>query len=327
MSEKVKVGVVGVGAIGRNHARIYSELENAELVAIYDRDAELAAQLAEEFGSTAVATLDELIGKVDAASVSTPTVTHLEVAGALLKANKDVLVEKPISDSLDNARTLVDLAHSKGRVLQVGHIERFNPVMEQLETCLNQPVFIESHRLSPFPKRSLDIGVVLDLMIHDLEIILHLVDSPVAHVDAVGVSVLTHREDIANARIRFENGCVANITASRISPERLRKIRVFQSDAYLSLDYQDQSGWIYRKDGMEIVRDEVKVEKDEPLKLELASFINCVKKGEQPKVSGQHGTAALDIAMDITRLIEEGTAASTAGDAATLASDLGSSAR
>jgi len=300
----VKVGVVGVGAIGRNHARIYSELESAELVAIYDQNAELAAELADEFGSTAVATLEELIEKVDAASVSTPTVTHLEVASKLLQANKDVLVEKPISDTLVNARTLVDLAHDKGRVLQVGHIERFNPVMEQLEKCMNQPVFIESHRLSPFPKRSLDIGVVLDLMIHDLEIILHLVDSPVAHVDAVGVSVLTHREDIANARIRFENGCVANITASRISPERLRKIRVFQSDAYLSLDYQEQSGWIYRKDGMEIVRDEVKVEKDEPLKLELAAFVNCVKRGEQPKVSGQHGTEALDIAMEITRLIE-----------------------
>ncbi len=306
MSEKVKTGVVGVGAIGRNHARIYAELESADLVAIYDQNTELAKELAEKFGSTAVGSLDELIELVDAASVSTPTVTHLEVAGALLRANKDVLVEKPISDSLENARSLVELAREKGRVLQVGHIERFNPVMEQLESCLNQPVFIESHRLSPFPKRSLDIGVVLDLMIHDLEIILHLVDSPMAHVDAVGVSVLTHREDIANARIRFENGCVANITASRISPERLRKIRVFQSDAYLSLDYQDQSGWIYRKDGMEIVRDEVKVEKDEPLKLELSAFVDCVKKGEQPKVSGQHGTAALDIAMEITRLIEAG---------------------
>jgi len=306
MSEKIKVGVVGVGAIGRNHARVYSELEEADLVAVYDTDADLASKLAEEFGTQSVASLEELIEKVDAASVSTPTVTHLEVAGKLLEAGKDVLVEKPISDSLDKAKTLVDLAHDKGRILQVGHIERFNPVMEQLEKCMTQPVFIESHRLSPFPKRSLDIGVVLDLMIHDLEIILHLVHSPVAHIDAVGVSVLTTREDIANARIRFENGCVANVTASRISPERLRKIRVFQSDSYLSLDYQEQSGWIYRKDGMEIVRDEVKVEKDEPLKLELAAFVDCVNKGEQPKVSGHHGTAALDIAMEITQLIEAG---------------------
>jgi len=216
MTEKVKVGVVGVGAIGRNHARVYSELDEADLVAIYDTDDELAAKLAEEFGTQAVSSLDELITSVDAASVSTPTVTHLDIAGKLLEAGKDVLVEKPISDSLDDARALVDLAHDRGRVLQVGHIERFNPVMEQLENCMTQPVFIESHRLSPFPKRSLDIGVVLDLMIHDLEIILHLVHSPVSHIDAVGVSVLTSREDIANARIRFENGCVANVTASRI---------------------------------------------------------------------------------------------------------------
>lgn len=311
MSDKVKVGVVGVGAIGRNHARVYSELEEADLVAVYDTDAELASNLAEEFGTQPAASLEELIGKVDAASVSTPTVTHLDVAGKLLEAGKDVLVEKPISDSLEKAKTLVDLAHEKGRILQVGHIERFNPVMDQLENCMSQPVFIESHRLSPFPKRSLDIGVVLDLMIHDLEIILHLVHSPVSHVDAVGVSVLTAREDIANARIRFENGCVANVTASRISPERLRKIRVFQSDSYLSLDYQEQSGWIYRKDGMEIVRDEVKVEKDEPLKLELAAFVDCVNKGEQPKVSGHHGTAALDIAMEITQMIEAGSGSAT----------------
>jgi len=306
MSEKVKVGVVGVGAIGRNHARVYAELTEADLVAIYDTDSDLASRLAEEFETQAVDSLDDLIASVDAASVSTPTVTHLDIAGKLLEAGKDVLVEKPISDSLDDARTLVELAHDKGRVLQVGHIERFNPVMSQLESSMTQPVFIESHRLSPFPKRSLDIGVVLDLMIHDLEIILHLVHSPVSHIDAVGVSVLTSREDIANARIRFENGCVANVTASRISPERLRKIRVFQSDSYLSLDYQEQSGWIYRKDDMEIVRDEVKVEKDEPLKLELAAFVDCVEKGEQPKVSGHHGTAALDIAMEITRLIETG---------------------
>lgn len=295
-----------MGAIGRNHARVYSELEEADLVAVYDTDTELASKLAAEFGTQAVTSLEDLIAKVDAASVSSPTVSHLDVGSQLLEAGKDVLVEKPISDSLANAKALVELAHEKGRILQVGHIERFNPVMKQLETCMTQPVFIESHRLSPFPKRSLDIGVVLDLMIHDLEIILHLVHSPVAHIDAVGVSVLTPREDIANARIRFENGCVANVTASRISPERLRKIRVFQSDSYLSLDYQEQSGWIYRKDGMEIVREEVNVEKDEPLKLELAAFVECVKKGEQPKVSGHQGAAALDIAMEITQLIEAG---------------------
>ena len=216
-----------------------------------------------------------------------------------------MLVEKPIADTLDDAKALISLAADRGCVLQVGHIERFNPVMAQLEARLNQPKFLEVHRLSPFPNRSIDIGVVLDLMIHDLEIILHLVDSPLVQIDAVGIAVLTRREDIANARLRFENGAVANVTASRISPERMRKIRVFQSDAYLSLDYQDQSGWIYRKDGMEIAREEVEVEKDEPLKCELAAFIECAAKGAAPKVSGEHGAAALDVALEITRLIEE----------------------
>ncbi len=300
----VKVGVVGVGAIGRNHARIYSELDSADLVGIYDANNELAKSVADEFGTVALGSFEELVEKVDAASVSTPTLTHRELATALLSRGKHVLVEKPISDSVDDAKAIIDLAAEMGCVLQVGHIERFNPVMSQLEARLDKPKFIECHRLSPFPKRSLDIGVVLDLMIHDLEIVLHLVNSPIENVDAVGIPVLTRREDIANARIRFENGCVANITASRISPERMRKIRVFQGDAYLSLDYQDQSGWIYRKNGMEIDREEVQVERDEPLKCELAAFVDCAARGEQPRVSGQQGAAALDVALEITRLIE-----------------------
>ncbi len=300
----VKVGVIGVGAIGRNHARIYAALESADLVAIYDADPERARALAAEFGTEAVGSVAELVARVDAASVATPTVTHREIATQLLSAGKHVLVEKPISDSVDDAKAMIALAAEKGCVLQVGHIERFNPVMSQLEARLNSPKFIECHRLSPFPQRSLDIGVVLDLMIHDLEIVLHLVNSPIAAIDAVGIAVLTRREDIANARIRFENGCVANITASRISPERLRKIRVFQGDAYLSLDDQDQSGWIHRKDGMTITKEEVQVERDEPLKCELAAFVECAARGEQPKVSGHQGAAALDVALEITRLIE-----------------------
>lgn len=305
-SGKMRVGVCGVGAIGRNHARVYSELESAELTAIFDADTERARAIADEFGGTVASTIEEFIALVDAASVSTPTVTHREIGTALLEAGKQVLVEKPIADTLADATALIDLAASKGCILQVGHIERFNPVMAQLEARLDHPKFLEVHRLSPFPNRSIDIGVVLDLMIHDLEIILHLVDSPIAHIDAVGIPVLTHREDIANARIRFENGAVANVTASRISPERLRKIRVFQSDAYLSLDYQDQSGWIYRKDGLEIAREEVEVEKGEPLLRELAHFVDCASRGARPKVSGEHGAAALDVALEITRLIQEG---------------------
>ena len=288
-NKKVRAGVAGVGAIGRNHARIYSGLENAELTAIYDADAERAAAIAKEFGGAVAGSLEEFVALVDAASVATPTVAHREIGTVLLEAGKHVLVEKPIADSPEAARALVDLARARGCVLQVGHIERFNPVMAQLEKRLNQPKFVEVHRLSPFPNRSIDIGVVLDLMIHDLEIILHLIDSPIEHIDAVGISVLTRREDIANARIRFENGCVANVTASRVSPEKMRKIRLFQSDAYLSLDYQDQSGRIYRKEGGTIVQEEVTIEKDEPLKCELAAFIDCASRGSQPKVSGEHG--------------------------------------
>lgn len=301
----VRVGVAGVGAIGRNHARLYAELPQADLVAIYDADPERAKAVAKQYGTAVAPTMEEFIAMVDAASVSTPTSTHRSIGSALLSAGKHVMVEKPIADTLDDARALIDLAHEKGCVLQVGHIERFNPVMAQVAEHLTEPRFIEAHRLSPFPQRSLDIGVVLDLMIHDLEIILHLVKSPVEDIDAVGIPVLTRREDIANARIRFANGCVANVTASRISPEKMRKLRVFQSDAYLSLDYQDQSGWIYRKDGLEIKREEVRVEKDEPLKLELAAFVECAAGGLRPVVSGQEGAAALDIALAITRRIEE----------------------
>jgi predicted dehydrogenase len=301
---RIKAGVAGVGAIGQNHARIYSELETAELVAVYDTNLERANEITAKYGGKPTQSIEEFASLVEAASVATPTITHREIGSVLLEAGCHVLIEKPIADSIDDARTLIDLANQKGKILQVGHIERFNPVMSQLEARLNCPKFIESHRLSPFPKRSLDIGVVLDLMIHDLEIILHLVNSPVAQIDAVGIPVLTKREDIANARLRFANGCVANITASRISPEKLRKIRVFQSDAYLSLDYQEQGGWIYRKDGMEIVRENVEIEKEEPLKLELASFIDCAASGVSPKVTGKHGAAALDMALEITRLIE-----------------------
>lgn len=302
----VKAGVAGVGSIGQNHARIYSELDSAELVAIYDVDINRAKEISDQYGGKPTESLDEFATLIDCASVSTPTITHRKIGSTLIEAGCHVLVEKPIADCSDDAKALIDLANAKDRILQVGHIERFNPVMSQLEAHLDSPRFIESHRLSPFPQRSLDIGVVLDLMIHDLEIILHLVNSPVQSVDAVGIPVLTKREDIANARIRFEDNCVANITASRISPEKMRKIRVFQGNAYLSLDYQDQGGWIYRKDpSVGIAREEVEVEKDEPLKLELQSFIDCVARGETPKVTGKHGAAALDIAIEITRLIEE----------------------
>lgn len=302
---QIRVGVAGVGAIGKNHARVLGNLGDGILTAIYDTNQAQAEAMAAEFGGTPVSSLDELIALTDAVTVATPTISHFEIGSRLLNAGKHVLIEKPITDNTDEAKQLVELAKSKGCVLQVGHIERFNPVLSLLEARLSQPQFIEAHRLSPFPNRSIDIGVVLDLMIHDLEIILHLVRSEIESIDAVGVPVLTRREDIANARLRFKNGCVANITASRISPERLRKIRVFQGDCYLSLDYQAQEGKIFRREGLSIVQEEVVVEKDEPLKLELAAFVECARHGSTPRVSGQEAADALAVALEITRLIEQ----------------------
>lgn len=305
MSERIKVGVAGVGAMGKNHARVLSLLENAELTAIFDLDKAKAEELAGLYGAQAVTSLEEFSGLVDAAAVAVPTVAHRAVAGYLLEQGKHVLVEKPLSESLTEAQELVALAQAKNLVLQVGHIERFNPVMKQLEDRIKQPRFIEATRLSPFPHRSMDIGVVLDLMIHDLEIILHLVRSPIISIDAVGVPVLTKREDIANARLRFANGCVANVTASRVSDKKMRKIQVFHTEGYISLDYQEQSGHLYKRDGMAIAREDVLVEKDEPLKLELSAFVESVRQGVDPVVSGQQGADALRLAILITEAIEK----------------------
>lgn len=304
----LRIGVAGVGAIGQNHARVLSEIPQAQLTAILDADTERASEIAQRYGAQVAPDMEAFLDMVDAATVATPTVSHADIGKRLIDAGKHLLIEKPITTSVEDARLLVDRAHERGCILQVGHIERFNPVMARLEAQLTSPRFIEVHRLSPFPQRSMDIGVVLDVMIHDLEILLHLVKAPLKKVEAVGVPVLTHREDIANARLVFTNGCVANVTASRVSPEKLRKIRVFQEDCYLSLDYQAQEGKLYRKQGLEITAEPVQVEKDEPLKLELASFVDCALRGAAPKVSGQQGAEALDIALEITRLIEAGRA-------------------
>ena len=303
--KELRVGVVGVGHIGSNHARIYSEISSAEFAAVYDVDVVRANSIVKKFGATAAESLDEFVQMVDAASVATPTNTHYEVAKKLLEGGKHLLIEKPITDNTAHASDLAELAARNKLILQVGHVERFNPVLSALEQHLAHPRFIEAHRLSPYPERSTDIGVVLDLMIHDLEVILHLVRSPVQSVDAVGVPVLSKGEDIANARIRFENGCVANVTSSRISPERMRKIRVFQEDAYLSLDYQNQSGEIYRRVAGRITRDKVQITREEPLKQQLTSFIECASTGREPRVSGFQATAALELAVEITKRIAE----------------------
>ena len=301
--KKLRVGVVGVGHIGSNHARIYSELPTAELVAILDIDPARADEIGGKYKAKAVASLNEFAGMIDAASVATPTSAHFSIARDLLAQGKHLLIEKPITEKTSDARDLAQMAAEKGLVLQVGHVERFNPVLSALEQRLTHPRFIEAHRLSPYPNRSTEIGVVLDLMIHDLEIILHLVDSMVENIDAVGVPVLSRGEDIANARLRFASGCIANVTSSRISPERMRKIRVFQEDAYLSLDYQGQSGEIYRRVDGQITREPVAIEKEEPLRQQLASFVDCALTGGEPRVSGSHAAAALELAVEITRRI------------------------
>jgi predicted dehydrogenase len=305
--KKLRVGVVGVGHIGSKHARIYSEIApTADFTAIYDVDPGRANSIARKYGAMTTKSLDEFAERIDAASVATPTSSHYEIARQLLKRGKHLLVEKPISENPQHATELAELAAQNKVILQVGHVERFNPVLSALESRLTHPRFIEAHRLSPYPNRSTDIGVVLDLMIHDLEIILHLVRSPVQSIDAVGVPVLSKGEDIANARIRFENGCVANVTSSRISPERMRKIRVFQEDAYLSLDYEKQSGEIYRRESGKITRDKVPIEREEPLKQQLLSFVECASTGREPKVSGFQATAALELAVEITKRIASG---------------------
>lgn len=303
VSQPYKIGVIGAGAMGRNHAQTVTKLPGVRLEAVLDTEIDRARALCREFGGTPTESREEFLTLVDAATVAAPTLLHREIGLAVLAAGKPVFLEKPIAHSVSAARDLIEAAAARNLVLAVGHVERFNPVITELELRLNQPKFIEAHRLSPFPGRSTDIGVVLDLMIHDLEIILHLVKSPVVSLDAAGVRVLTAHEDIANARIRFANGCVANVTTSRISPERLRKIRVFQSDAYLSLDYLSQSGEIFCKTASGIEKHPIVLEKQEPLWLELNSFVHCAREGRRPKVGGQEAANALELALQITDLI------------------------
>src|SRR5579863_4063531 len=259
MALSIKVAVVGTGSLGKEHVRIYAELARAgrvELAGIYDTSAETAHKIAAKHGVKAFASVAEAAAASDALSLVTPTTTHFDLAKSLLQQGKHLLVEKPMTDKAAQAAELVQLSQQNKCVLQVGHVERFNPVFTYLEKIATDPRFIETHRLSPYPARSADIGVVLDLMIHDLDVVLAFVKSPIKSVDAVGIPVLSKSEDIANARLRFANGCVANLTASRVSPEKMRKIRVFSGGAmtsYISLDYRAKEGYINRiaRDGEE----------------------------------------------------------------------------
>ena len=337
-ADKIKVAVLGTGSLGKEHARLYAEFAGAgeiELTGVFDVSTEAARRVANQCGTRQFGSIAEAAAASDALSIVTPTTTHFEIAKELLAAGKHVLVEKPMTDNAEQAGELVQLALKHNGVLQVGHVERFNPVFQYLQTVATQPRFIETHRLSPYPSRSTDIGVVLDLMIHDLDVVLAFVKSPVTSIDAVGIPVLSHSEDIANARLRFANGCVANLSVSRVSPEKMRKIRVFSgplNPCYISLDYRAQEGFIYRiaRDeeaesplwkkllvaketaivsafrGKRIVREPVPITKDEPLKLELRHFVECVRARRTPAVSGESAKVALDLAFEITRLIHAG---------------------
>lgn len=300
----LNAGVIGVGHLGKHHARILASLPDVKLAGVADIDLRTAEKIAGKVGCDPFADFRQLLPSVEAVSLATPTPTHHELALEILNAGKHLLIEKPITETPEQAQELVQLARKKNLVLQVGHVERFNPAIRALEKILSDPRFIESHRLAPFQPRGTDVGVVLDLMIHDIDIILHLVRSPLKQIQALGVDVLTPREDIANVRLTFENGCVANLTVSRVSYKEMRKIRIFQQDCYLSLDYKNQDGVMYRRVNGKIIQEAIPLEKEEPLALEIKSFVECVVNQKAPLVSGEQGKRALDVGMEIVRQIQ-----------------------
>lgn len=306
---KIRVGVIGVGHVGQHHARIYRELPGVELAGIADIDPARLQEVKRVAEAPVFQDYRELFGHVDGVSLAVPTHLHAQIARECLDRGVDVLVEKPMTQTLEEAEELTDLAKQRGRILQVGHVERFNGAVRALHRIVKTPGFIECHRLSPFPQRGTDVDVILDLMIHDIDIILSLVKSPVSQVNAVGVPVLTDRVDISNARLEFASGCVANVTASRVSIERLRKIRIFQPDTYISLDYASQEITLFRRLPPDlasqppqlprIVREEVVVEKEEPLRLQLMSFLSSIRERTRPEVSGEEAVEALRVASQI----------------------------
>ena len=307
MSEERKLlcGVAGVGYLGQHHARIYAELDSTELVGVYDNNAERAKEIAARHGCKVFSSIAELGAACDAVSVVVPTDRHTEVALPLLEQGCDLLIEKPICTSVEDAELIVAKAREKNLIVQVGHIEHFNPVMAFMETHVKDPRFITADRLAPFNPRGTEVGVVLDLMIHDIGIVLKLANSHVSRIEAVGVGVMSKSEDIANARIVFENKCVANLNVSRVSFKKLREIRVFQRGAYMSLDFMNQKGHLVKVDyPKEIIPEEVPIEKQEPLKIELASFADCVLHKRNPKVDAKLGLSALEVALEITRQIK-----------------------
>jgi len=320
----LRVGVIGVGHLGRHHARVYSSLEGCELVGVHDADAGAARSVAEEFGALAFADAGDLVSAVDAASIAVPTTFHHEVGSLCLERGVHVLIEKPIASTVEEASALVERARGGNLVLQVGHIERFNPAVRAAAEVLTRPMFVEAHRLGVFVPRGTDVPVVLDLMIHDIDLILSTVGARVETVDAVGVPVLSPNVDIANARLTFEGGCVANVTASRVSREKVRKIRFFQPDAYVTIDSITPRAQVFRRrevspetmrriatgeieGGLEdiVEHQELRLDDAEPLALELASFVSAVTTGSRPVVDGEDGLRALEVALEVLRQMGE----------------------
>ena len=309
--QPVRTAVIGVGYLGRFHAQKYAALPESKLVAVVDARADARDRVAAEVGCRAVADFREILGEVEAVSIATTTPGHFPIALECLERGLHVLVEKPITETPEQARTLIEAALRRGRILQVGHLERFNSAVLALEGVLGTPRFIESHRLAPFKERGTDVNVVLDLMIHDIDLIQSLVGSPIVSIDAVGTSVFSSELDIANARIRYANGCVANTTASRVSMKMERKLRLFQDDAYVSIDLQQKVLTIVRKPPAgaaatpgQVSIEERSFEQGDALKFEIEAFLRSISEGRPPVVSGEDGLRALETAIRITQLVQ-----------------------
>ena len=300
----LRVGVIGVGYLGQHHARIFSGIEGVELAGIADVDSRKTEEIACKYGCGCFSGYADLIAACDALSIVTPTNTHYCIAMDCLNAGKDLFIEKPITDRLDEAAEIVQAAEKNNLILQVGHLERYNPAIIAATEMIKAPKFIEAERLSPFLGRGVDVDVTLDLMIHDIDIVLSIVRSKVKEIRATGDSVMTGKVDVAKAWLEFENGCKALVTASRLAPEKMRKLRIHQEDTYISVDYQSQEVRRYFKQGRDISFDVVKPEAKEPLKEELADFISCVQQRKRPMVSGKEAMEALEVVLKINEMLK-----------------------
>jgi predicted dehydrogenase len=299
--DKVKVGIIGVGYLGTQHARILSYLEEAELKGVADIDFKKAMQIGNRHGVQYYENFEEMLDEIDAGIVATPTSEHFSVSMELLNKGKSVLVEKPITETIEQAEQLVSHAKKTGTLLQVGHLERFNPAVEAIENMITEPRFIEVQRLGSFSARSLDIDVVLDLMIHDLDIIMSLIKDEVKVIKSSGIHVLSDKIDIANARLEFGSGCVATLTASRVHQGKVRKLRIFEPTSYYSIDYIDQEVKAFPLNGRQTDIKTLKIKKEEPLKKELQNFFQCIRDGKMRKVSGEEGLRALKLAYSVLK--------------------------